>query len=78
MLSFLVYSNSYISFSEIEDPLLDKLLSASSDDSKVSRVLTAVKAPAFAVFMSFAVTLALFPTITSRIESESKCDSDNR
>ncbi|GMH71456.1 hypothetical protein TrLO_g3897 [Triparma laevis f. longispina] len=63
---------------EIEDPLLDKLLSASSDDSKVSRVLTAVKAPAFAVFMSFAVTLALFPTITSRIESESKCDSDNR
>ncbi|GMI00666.1 hypothetical protein TrST_g8808 [Triparma strigata] len=62
----------------LEDPLLDNVMEQSSDDGKVANILKAIRAPAFAVFTSFAVTLALFPTITSRIESESKCESSAR
>jgi len=48
--------------------------SPSSSSGKVNRVMSTVRAPAFAVFTCFAVTLALFPTITSRIESQDRCE----
>ena len=42
--------------------------------SQVVRVFSILSIPAFSVFFIFAVTLALFPTITSKIESTQKCE----
>ena len=68
----------------METPLYP-LLSSGSDElsktkhtGKLERVVRAVKAPALSVFFVFAVTLSLFPTISSRIDSAQKCDTKNR
>lgn len=45
---------------------------------EISRIARIIKGPAFSVWMCFAVTIALFPSITVLIESENKCDDGNR
>jgi hypothetical protein len=43
--------------------------------STVSSVLNAVKAPAVAIFMTFFVTLSLFPGWTSQLQSAHECET---
>jgi solute carrier family 29 (equilibrative nucleoside transporter), member 1/2/3 len=45
---------------------------------EIMRIFSVVKIPAFSVWMCFAVTIGLFPSITVLIESEKNCDSNNR
>jgi equilibrative nucleoside transporter 1/2/3 len=45
---------------------------------EIMRIARIIKGPAFSVWMCFAVTISLFPSISVLIESEEKCDSDNR
>jgi equilibrative nucleoside transporter 1/2/3 len=69
---------------DMERPLLDSVGGVSGNESSVSEglshggkimsVVTKVKTPALSVFLTFAVTLALFPSITGSIDSVSKCD----
>jgi len=44
----------------------------------ISRVLGIVRVPAFSVMLTFAITLALFPTTTIFLQSENKCKSEQR
>lgn len=46
--------------------------------AEIYRIFDIIKVPAFSVWMCFFVTIGLFPSITVLIESEKKCDSDNR
>ena len=62
--------------SETLEPAEEKFESLGMDE--VMRIFRIVKVPAFSVWMCFAVTIGLFPSITVSIESENKCDSDNR
>jgi len=44
----------------------------------IYRVLSIIKVPALSVMLTFAITLALFPTTTVFLQSESKCKSSQR
>lgn len=45
---------------------------------EIMRIFSIIKVPAISVWMCFAITIGLFPSITVLIESEKSCDSDNR
>lgn len=45
---------------------------------EVMKIFRIIRVPAFSVWMCFAVTIGLFPSITVLIESEKNCSSDNR
>ena len=63
---------------EMDAPLLDSDAEVEGESGRVGRVIKTLSTPAFSVFFVFNVTLALFPTITSKIESTQKCETSNR
>ena len=65
---------------EMDAPLLDSDVSAEveGESGRAMRVIRTLSTPAISVFFIFNVTLALFPTITSKIESTQKCETTAR
>ena len=47
-------------------------------DGSVSAVLNLVRVPAVAVCLCFSFTIAIFPSILVKVESQSHCDTSNR
>jgi len=66
---------------EMDAPLLDSDemdTELRGQEGRVMKVIRTLSIPAWSVFFIFNVTLALFPTITSKIESTQKCETSNR